>query len=137
VLVDGDGAVIEHGTPLVDDPARVGPTTKLGVDETSWLKAIRAHRRLYATGLVDLDAGIVIDMIQGHASWDLRSWLERQDPRWLAGITTVTTDLAESYRATDTAASTNYRLRVSSTPAESPGPNAPPRIRTGRPYSHA
>ena len=91
------GAVIEHGTPLVDDPARVGPTEKLGVDETSWLKANRAHRTLYATGMVDLDAGIFIDMVKGNASTDLRGWLEGRDPAWLAGITTVTTDLAESY----------------------------------------
>ncbi len=93
------GAVIEHGRPLVDDPARVGPTEKLGVDETSWLKANRAHRTLYATGMVDLDAGIIIDMIRGNTSTDLRNWLETRDSVWLAGITTVTTDLAESYRA--------------------------------------
>jgi transposase len=93
------GAVIEHGAPLVDDPDRVGPVTKLGVDETSWLAANRAHRTLYATGLVDLEARIVIDMVKGNAADDLRRWLDRQDPAWLAAITTVTTDLAESYRA--------------------------------------
>jgi transposase len=92
------GAVIEHGSPLVDNPARVGPTTKPGVDETSWLKANRHHRSLYATGMVDRDAGIVIDMVKENSSSDLQSWLERQDRRWLAGITTVTTDLAESYQ---------------------------------------
>ncbi len=32
-------AVIEHGTPLVDDPDRVGTVTKLGVDETSFQAA--------------------------------------------------------------------------------------------------
>jgi hypothetical protein len=32
------------------------------VDETSWLRANRAYATLYATGLVDLDAGIFIDM---------------------------------------------------------------------------
>ena len=31
-------AVIEHGTPLVDDPDRVGPVRQLGVDETSFLR---------------------------------------------------------------------------------------------------
>ena len=30
-------AVIEHGTPLVDDPDRIGTVTQLGVDETSFL----------------------------------------------------------------------------------------------------
>jgi transposase len=91
-------AVIEYGTPLVDDPARVGPVDKLGVDETSWLAANSAHPTLYATGLVDLDGRIVIDMVKGNAASDLRNWLSGRDPEWLAGITTVTTDLAESYR---------------------------------------
>jgi len=92
-------AVIEYGTPLVEDPARVGPTDKLGVDETAWLSATPSHPTLYATGLVDLDARIVIDLVAGNDAKTLRNWLGWQDPEWLAGIGTVTTDLAESYRA--------------------------------------
>jgi transposase len=99
VLVDSDGALIEHGAPLVDDPGRVGTVDKLGVDETSWLKTNREHPTLYATEMVDLDAGIVIDMVKGNAAADLRRWLETKDPAWLAGITRVTPELAESYRA--------------------------------------
>lgn len=48
-------AVTEHGTPLVDDPDRVGPVSQLSVDETSFLKANRDHATIYATGLVDLE----------------------------------------------------------------------------------
>jgi transposase len=92
-------AVIEHGTPLVEDPSRVGPVEMLGIDETSWLRANRAHPTLYATGLVDLEARILIDMVEGNSADDLRQWCAEQPPAWLAGITTVTTDLAESYRA--------------------------------------
>ncbi len=65
------GAVIEHGKPLVDDPGRVGPVRQLGVDETAWLAANRHHPTLYATGLVDLDARILIDMVEGNAASDL------------------------------------------------------------------
>jgi transposase len=92
-------AVIEHGTPLVNDPDRVGVVRQLGVDETSWLKATASHSTLYATGLVDLDARIVIDMVEGNSAADLRRWCAGEDPDWLAGIAVVTTDLAESYRA--------------------------------------
>jgi len=92
-------AVIEHGTPLVDDPDRVGPVAQLGVDETSWLAANPRHSTLYATGLVDLDARIVIDMVEGNTASDLRKWCAAQDRAWLAGIGVVTTDLAESYRS--------------------------------------
>ena len=92
-------AVIEHGTPLVDDPGRVGPVAHLGVDETSFLRANREHSTIYATGLVDLKAKIVIDMVEGNAAADLRRWTTRADPAWLAGISVVATDLAESFRA--------------------------------------
>lgn len=92
-------AVIEHGTPLVDDPDRVGSVRQLGVDETSFLKANREHSTIYATGLVDLQARIVIDMVKGNAAADLRRWCTNADPAWLAGIGVVATDLAESFRA--------------------------------------
>src|SRR5439155_2332457 len=92
-------AVIEHGQPLVEAPDRVGAVSKLGIDETSWLRATRAHSTLYATGLVDLDARILIDMIEGNSADDLRRWCAAQDRAWLGGIQVVTTDLAESYRA--------------------------------------
>lgn len=92
-------AVAEHGTPLVDDPNRVGRVRQLGVDETSFLKANRHHSTIYATGLVDLEQRIVIDMVRGNAAADLRGWCAKADPRWLAGIEVVATDLAESFRA--------------------------------------
>jgi transposase len=92
-------AVIEHGTPLVDDPGRVGRVRQLGIDETSFLKANRAHATVYATAMVDLDRHVVIDMVKGNSAKDLRGWTERAHPRWITGIKVVATDLAESFRA--------------------------------------
>lgn len=92
-------AVVAHGTPLVDDPARVGEVAELGVDETSFLKANRHHRTVYATGLVDTQAGILIDMVRGNTASDLRKWCASQPPEWLAGIKTVSIDLTDSYRS--------------------------------------
>ncbi len=92
-------AVVEHGTPLVDDPERIGAVRQLGVDETSFLAANRQHCTIYATGLVDLQAKVVIDMVEGNAAADLRTWTAKADPTWLAGIEVVATDLAESFRA--------------------------------------
>jgi transposase len=92
-------AVVEHGTRLVDDPARVGRVRQLGVDETSFLKATGTHPTIYATGLVDLERRIVIDMVRGNAAKDLRRWTSNADPEWLGGIRVVATDLAESFRA--------------------------------------
>jgi transposase len=92
-------AVTRHGTPLIDDPARVGPVRALGIDETSFLSANREHSTIYATGMVDLDRRRLIDMVEGNAAVDLRRWCARQDPGWLAGVRVVATDLAESYRS--------------------------------------
>lgn len=92
-------AVIEHGTPLVDDPARVGDVRQLGVDETSFLRANRRHSTIYATGLVDLEGSRLIDMVKGNSASDLREWTANAHPGWLAGIEVVATDLAESFRA--------------------------------------
>ncbi|MGH3629673.1 MAG: ISL3 family transposase [Sciscionella sp.] len=92
-------AVVEHGTPLVDDPGRVGAVATLGVDETSFLAANPEHATIYATGLVDLDDHKIIDMVEGNAAADLRQWCSMKDPAWLAAIATVATDLTESYRA--------------------------------------
>jgi transposase len=92
-------AVVEHGTPLVDDPERVSTVAQLGVDETSFLRANRAHSTIYATGLVDLEERIVIDMVHGNRAADLRRWTANADRAWLAGIEVVATDLAESFRA--------------------------------------
>ena len=44
-------AVVEHGTPLVDDPTRIGRVRQLGVDETSFLRANRHHHTIHAAGL--------------------------------------------------------------------------------------
>ncbi len=92
-------AVSEHGAPLVEDPSRVGPVRQLGVDETSFLAATPEHSTVYATGLVDLEDRIVIDMVEGNSAADLRRWTARADQEWLGGIEVVATDLAESFRA--------------------------------------
>ena len=92
-------AVIEHGTPLVDDPDRVGTVAKLGADETSFQAARPGVATKYVTGLVDLDRRAMIDMTPGNRAADLRRWCANVNPAWIAKISVVATDLAESYRA--------------------------------------
>lgn len=89
-------AVPEHGEPLVDDPNRVGKVGALGVDETTRPSANKDHPTLLATGLVDLKAKIVIDVIEENTGKDPGSWLDRQPAPWLAAVRVVATDLAES-----------------------------------------
>ncbi len=137
-------AVIELGTPLVDDPGRIGPVAHRGVDETSFLRANRHHATIYATGLVDLRAKVVIDMVEGNAAADLRRWTTNADPAWLAGIELVATDRPSR--------SGPGCPHTSTTPPASPTPSTscasgiaastrsrprPPHLRTRAPYSGA
>jgi transposase len=92
-------AVIEHGTPLVDDPDRIGRVRQLGVDETSFLKAAPQHPTVYATGLVDLERHVLIDMVEGNSAKDLRAWAAGADPGMDRRDPSGATDLAESFRA--------------------------------------
>jgi transposase len=92
-------AVVEHGTPLVDDPDRAGVVRQLGVDETSFLLANRHHHTIYVTGLVDLEARRVVDMVKANAAVNLRKWTANADLAWIKGIEAVATDLAQSFRA--------------------------------------
>jgi transposase len=92
-------AVVLHGTPLVEDPDRVGSVRAMGIDETSFLSANREHSTVYVTGMVDLDRRRLIDMVEGNAAVDLRQWCATQDPRWIKSVRVVATDLAESYRS--------------------------------------
>lgn len=91
-------AVEEFGRPLVDDPDRVGTVRQLGVDETSYKAATPERSTQYATGLIDLDRRIVIDLIEGRQGADLRRWLLQQPVGWLKAVKVVATDLADAYR---------------------------------------
>ncbi len=92
-------AVRRHGTPLVEDPERVGTVRALGIDETNYQSAKPTHPTIYATGMVDLDRRIVIDMVEGNAAKDLRRWCAEQEPSFLEAVEVVATDLTEHYRA--------------------------------------
>jgi transposase len=51
-----------HGTPLVEDPARLDGVGRLGLDETGFLKATRRAPTRWVTGLVDLEQGRLLDL---------------------------------------------------------------------------
>jgi transposase len=92
-------AVRHYGSPLVDDPCRVGEVDSLGIDETAFLKANAEHHTSYVTGFVDLERRVLVDMIEGNRAIDVNRWLSRQDRAFLQGIRTVACDLHEGYRA--------------------------------------
>jgi transposase len=77
-------AVRDHGSLLVDDPTRLDGVAKLGLDETSFLKATPTAPTRYVTGLVDLERGRLVDLVADRTRAAVDSWLGAQ-PRGLAG----------------------------------------------------
>lgn len=94
-------AVVEHGTPLVDDPARLAGVAALGVDETAYLSATATHPTEFATGLVDLTrtAGParLLDVVPGRSGAVLSTWLRGRDAGWRGGVQVAALDPFRGY----------------------------------------
>jgi len=54
----------------------------LGVDEHKMLAAGPRHRSVFATELVDLDTGALLDVIPGRNARSVSAWLEGKGPRF-------------------------------------------------------
>jgi transposase len=90
-------AVADHGTPLVDDPARLEGVATLGLDETTFLKATRLAPTRYVTGLVDLEQGRLLDVVADRTRAAVNGWLGARTHDWLARIATVALDPWRGY----------------------------------------
>jgi transposase len=90
-------AVHEHGTPLVEDPTRLDGVGRLGLDETTFLKATRLAPTRYVTGLVDLEQGRLLEVVADRTRAAVDRWLHARTRDWLAGITTVALDPWRGY----------------------------------------
>jgi transposase len=91
------GAVVAHGTPLVDDPDRLGGPGALGLDETAFLRASARRARVMVTGFVDLDRHRLLDVVPGRSGQVVRDWLDARDARWRAGIDVAVIDPFRGY----------------------------------------
>jgi transposase len=90
-------AVHEHGTPLVDDAARLEGVVALGLDETSFLKATRHAPAQWVTGLVGLKRGRLLDVVADRTKAAVAGWLGARPRGWLAQVTTVALDPWRGY----------------------------------------
>jgi transposase len=90
-------AVHEHGTPLVEDPARMDGVGRLGLDETTFLKATRLAPTRYVTGLVDLEQGRLLDVVADRTRAAVDRWLGARPCGWLAQVGTVALDPWRGY----------------------------------------
>ena len=60
--------VIAYGTPLVEDPARIGEVEALGLDETLFARLGRWRTQHWSTSVVDVRRGQLLDVLEGRSS---------------------------------------------------------------------
>jgi transposase len=96
------GAVVEHGAPLVDDPARLDGVEALGVDEHAWQRANARRNTQFASSVVGLplDGGParLLDVMPGRKGTVVGDWLAERDPLWRERIRFAALDAFQGYR---------------------------------------
>lgn len=94
-------AVVAYGTPLVEDPARIGDVTALGLDETLFARLGGWRRQHWATSIVDVHRPAqLLDIVEGRTAKAPTDWLERRPEAWRDGIGWGVLDLSGPYRKT-------------------------------------
>jgi transposase len=92
-------AVIGYGQALLAaDVDRIGTVDALGLDETLFVRQGRFRRRAWATSVVDVGTGRLLDMIEGRTAAAACEWLDGQPPGWRDQIRWATLDLSGPYR---------------------------------------
>jgi transposase len=91
-------AVRYWGQALDDDPARVGTTRAVGVDETKFLAAKRKEPTRWVSTICDVSRRMVVDVIEGRQGPELDVWLADQPKAWREGVEVTVTDLHEPFR---------------------------------------
>ena len=96
-------AVAAYGTPLIDEPARIGPVSALGLDETLFARTGRWRRQHWCTSIVDVARpSQLLDIVPGRTAAGPSAWIAAQPKSWRAGVAWGVLDLSGPYRKTFT-----------------------------------
>ena len=91
-------AVIVYGQPLIDDPARFGDVTAVGLDETLFARDGPFRRQRWSTQIVDVQRGQLLDVVAGRDTVEPCRWFAERPAEWCQRIRWATLDLSSSYR---------------------------------------
>jgi transposase len=104
-------AVREHGARLLERARPGASATAIGVDETAFTRASAIRPTMFATGIVDLRRGRLIDVVPGRSRKVLADWLADQPADWTAAIAVAALDPFRGYGAA-LSASLPHAVRV-------------------------
>lgn len=67
-------AVVAYGTPLVEDPDRIGETMAVGLDEVLFARRGRWRTQAWSTSITDVARGRLLDVIPGRSAAGACAW---------------------------------------------------------------
>ena len=93
-------SVRRWGSALLEaDTARISDVAALGLDEHLMWRRGRFRAKAWATGIVDVGRGQLLDIVPGRTAQAPTAWLLARPRRWLAGVRWAVLDLSGPYRA--------------------------------------
>jgi transposase len=94
-------AVTAYGTPLIDDPNRIGEVCALGLDETLFARSGPRRTRSWCTSIVDVKGPArLLDVVEGRTAKAPSDWLNKRSEAWRNQVRWATLDLSGPYRKT-------------------------------------
>lgn len=94
-------AVMAYGTPLIEDPARIGTVTALGLDETLFKRSGRWRTQRWATSIVDVASPAqLLDVVEGRSAKAPTDWITARTEAWRDQVAWGVLDLSGPYRKT-------------------------------------
>ena len=95
-----NASVRRFGEALLDvDVARIGDTRALGLDEHLMWRRGRFRTKAWATSIVDVGRGQLLDIVRGRTAQAPTKWLLAQPRAWRSAIRWAVLDLSGPYRA--------------------------------------
>lgn len=91
-------AVVLFGEPLIDDPARCGMVSAVGLDETLYVREGRYRRQRWSTQVVDVQHGLLLDVLDGKDVATCCAWFAARPTGWCDRVHWATLDLSSGYR---------------------------------------
>ena len=95
-----NASVRRWGSALLEaDTERISAVVALGLDEHLMWRRGRFRTKAWATGIVDVGAGQLLDIVPGRTAKAPAAWLLERPRSWFAGIRWAVLDLSGPYRA--------------------------------------
>jgi len=90
--------VVAYGTPLIDDANRIGAVCALGLDEVLFARQGQWRTQAWSTSIVDVQAGCLLDMVEGRSAAGACAWLAERPEQWREAVLWAVLDLSGPWR---------------------------------------